>query len=435
MYLRVGLALILLKYLVDANIIGVATGRFWTPVDYLVPLLTLRSPTVEALPAWLTLLLILWTLPFLWIGVSMSMRRAVDAGRSPWWCLLFFVPGVNYLLMLALSVLPSASHVDWQTGPVPTTVVDRLQSAVVGLAAAFGIGLLSVLLGVFALESYGLALFLATPFLLGVVSAYVYNRGHPRTAGATVKVVLLSLLIVGGSLILFALEGLLCILMALPLGGVIAIFGGEIGRVIAVRSSSRPPGVAFSLLLLPMAALVDAVTPPAPLDETVTAIVIEAPPERVWEEVIAFREIDEPPELLFRLGIAYPVRASLSGTGVGAVRRCEFSTGAFVEPITAWEAPRRLAFDVAEQPAVLQEWSPYRKVYAPHLEGFFRSARGEFRLVRLPDGQTRLEGSTWYTLEMHPRLYWRLVADALLHRIHARVLEQVERQAEYPHGW
>ena len=163
-----------------------------------------------------------------------------------------------------------------------------------------------------------------------------------------------------------------------------------------------------------------------------TAIIIDAPPERVWDEVIAFREIERPPSLAFRLGIAYPVSASLTGTGVGAVRRCEFSTGAFVEPITLWDAPHRLGFDVAEQPAVLQEWSPYRTVYAPHLDGFFRSTRGEFRLTSLPGGRTLLEGSTWYTLEMHPRAYWTMISDALLHRIHERVLEQVKLQAESP---
>jgi uncharacterized membrane protein YhaH (DUF805 family) len=432
LYFRVGVVLMLLKYAVDATVITLTTGRLWTPVDYLVPLLSLRSAAVEALPAWLTTLLILWTLPFIWIGVSMTMRRAVDAGRSPWLCLLFFVPVINYVVMLALSMLPSAPNVDWDSGPVPATVVDRIGSAVAGVGAALVIGVVAVLVSTIALESYGLALFLATPFLLGMVSAFVYNHGHPRTSGATFAVVCLSLFVVGGSLILFALEGLLCIVMALPLGLVLAFFGGAIGRAIAVRSHTNRPGIAYGLLLLPMAGVIDSTAPPAPLIETVTAIVIAAPPERVWDEVIAFREIDERPSLAFRLGIAYPIRASLTGTGVGAVRRCEFSTGAFVEPITVWEPPHRLAFDVAEQPPVLEEWSPYRKVYAPHVRGFFRSERGEFRMVALPDGRTRLEGSTWYALHMHPRPYWRAVSDLLLHSIHERVLAQVKRQAEGP---
>ncbi len=429
-YFRVGATLMALKYAVDAGAIALATGRFWSPLDYLIPLVSVRAETVGALPGWLTVLLILWTLPFIWIGVGMTMRRAVDAGRSPWWCLAFFAPGVNYLVMIWLSIAPSAAETRWDSGPVPSTTVDRMRSALTGVAVALIVALVSVLISAFILETYGLALFLTTPFLIGVVSAFAYNYGSPRTWGETRQVVWLSLFVIAGSLVLFALEGLLCLAMALPLGVLVAVFGAAIGREVAIRSRAGWQRAALSLLLLPGSAMVDA-TAPAPLvTEVVTSIVIDAPPERVWNEVIAFRAIGEPPGLIFRLGIAYPIRASIVGEGVGAIRRCEFSTGAFVEPITRWEAPHRLSFDVAEQPPVLQEWSPYRSVYAPHVDGFFRSVRGEFRLVPLPGGRTRLEGSTWYALELHPRVYWEPLTEALLHRIHSRVLAQVKRQTE-----
>ena len=422
----------LLKYVIDASIIRLATGRLWTPLDYFVPLISIRGETVAALPGWLTTLLILWTLPFIWIGVSMTLRRAVDAGRSPWWCLFFFVPILNYAVMLWLSALPSAARVDWDTSHITTSAVHRLRSAAVGVAASVGLGMLAVLANVFVLESYGLALFLATPFLLGTVSAYTYNKGHPRDFGDTLLVVFLSVVSVGGTMLLFALEGILCIVLAFPIGMFIALFGGVVGRAIAVRSQTTRPGVAFSLFLLPGAAIMDVAAPPKPVFEAVTAIEIDAPPQRVWESVIAFRDIQAKPELPFRLGIAYPVRARIYGAGVGAVRHCEFSTGTFVEPITAWDAPHRLGFDVAAQPAALQEWSPYRRVYAPHIQGFFRSTRGEFRLTALANNRTRLEGSTWYTMNIHPLPYWRPIAEALLHRIHYRVLEQVKLQTEHP---
>ena len=37
--------------------------------------------------------------------------------------------------------------------------------------------------------------------------------------------------------------------------------------------------------------------------------------------------------------------------------------------------------------------------------------RGEFRLIPLPGGRTRLEGRTWYTLDMAPALVWGRRAD------------------------
>ncbi|HTO73854.1 MAG TPA: hypothetical protein VMJ30_08540, partial [Gemmatimonadales bacterium] len=73
---------------------------------------------------------------------------------------------------------------------------------------------------------------------------------------------------------------------------------------------------------------------------------------------------------------------------------------------------------------------PFARISPPHLDGYLRSERGEFRLVALPDGRTRLEGSTWYRLRLAPEPYWQVISDALIHRIHLRVLEQIRRETE-----
>ena len=164
--------------------------------------------------------------------------------------------------------------------------------------------------------------------------------------------------------------------------------------------------------------------------EVASSVVIDAAPEQVWEHVVGFSTLPAPPDWYFRLGIAYPVRATIEGSGVGAVRRCEFSTGAFVEPITVWNEPRRLAFDVESQPPPMHELSPYRHVHPPHLDGYLRCQRGEFRLVELEDGRTRLEGRTWYRFDMAPQDYWTLWADLCIHRIHTRVLNHIKWLAE-----
>ena len=217
--------------------------------------------------------------------------------------------------------------------------------------------------------------------------------------------------------------------MALPLALPLGALGALLGEVIArERRASSAAATAILILLVPLSGPLEARLQQTPLREVSTAIDIDAPREKVWPHVVAFAEIDAPPGWLFRLGIAYPVRARLEGSGVGATRRCEFSTGAFVEPITAWEEPSRLGFSVAAQPPPLHEWSPYRRVYAQHLVDTWQSRRGEFRLVALPDGRTRLEGSTWYELAMAPEPYWAFYADLFIHRIHTRVLEHIRAE-------
>jgi len=50
----------------------------------------------------------------------------------------------------------------------------------------------------------------------------------------------------------------------------------------------------------------------------------------------------------------------------------------------------------------MHKLSPYKNLSSPHLHGYLRSRRSEFRLIELPGQRTRLEGSTWYEVEMAP---------------------------------
>jgi uncharacterized membrane protein YhaH (DUF805 family) len=402
--------------------------RRWTPVDYLVPSVTLREPKLDGVPDWLVVALIVWTLPFLWIGVSMTLRRALDAGRSPWLAMFFFVPLINYLVMLILSALPSRPRP--AALEEPEVVPASLQAVGLAVLVSLPIGVAVVMLCTMALETYGAALFLGAPFLVGTNCAFALNRVQPSPLGTTLRVAAWTVVAGGASLLLFAVEGALCVAMALPLAVPVALAGAAIGRYIALRTPGPALHAVVVVLALPGLAAVETATPPPPLREVVSSLEVDAPPARVWHHVAAFPEIDEAPAWYFRLGVAYPVRAVLVGTGVGAVRRCEFSTGAFVEPITTWDEPRRLAFDVTAQPSALRELSPYGAIRAPHLDGAFRARRGEFRLIALPDGRTRLEGRTWYELDMAPAVYWRPWTDALVHAIHLRVLRHVRRLAE-----
>lgn len=430
-YLRHGAGLMAFKYAVDALVVHLLYGVVWTPADYLSPLFLDRAAVLSRGPDGFLLVMAAWTLPFLWIGVSMTLRRALDAGFSAWLALLFFVPFLNYGVMLALALAPSRPGRRLAATEPRPVLDERLKSALLGVVGGVGLAIGMVLVSVLVFRSYGVSLFMGTPFALGAASAFIHNRGHPRTARQTWEVVTATVLIAGGALLLFAFEGAVCIAMAAPLALAVAGLGGILGRLIALRVSGRvSPAAAAALLALPLGAGLESVEPPTPLYETVTVVDVASPPEVVWQHVVDFAELPSPDQWIFRTGIAYPVRARLEGWGEGAVRYCEFSTGAFVEPITRWEAPTRLSFDVQTQPPVLAEWSPYANVHPPHLDGFMRSRRGEFRLVPLPDGGTRLEGSTWYELEIYPRVYWRVFADLAIRAIHTRVLTHVRERAE-----
>jgi uncharacterized membrane protein YhaH (DUF805 family) len=428
-YLLSGLLLAALKLLGDSAILWFSTGRLWDATYYLQPVRTLLTISLADAPPLLVPVLAAWTLPFLWVGVSLSVRRAIDAGASPWLGLLFFAPLVRYVFFGVMCLVPSAPPADVARDD---EIVARggWPTALRAVAAGLAISLVMVLLSVYALETYGLALFFGTPFVIGAVTAFVFNRGALTTLRQTLQLVLLTMAIIAGVVLMVQLEGLLCLLMAAPLGVSLAAMGGLLGRRIAMHEPQPALGMWVGLVVLPALAVDDARQPHSALREVRSAVEVDAPPMLVWQRVLAFPPLAEPSELMFRLGIAYPRHAEIRGTGVGAIRYCVFSTGPFVEPITHWAPGVRLAFDVTAQPKALQEWSPYAHVSAPHLDGYFASRRGEFRLVALPGGRTRLEGSTWYDMRLEPAAYWALIGDVIIAAIHARVLEHVRDVAE-----
>lgn len=422
-YIRHGVVLMLLKYCVDALLVALATGNFWTPLDYFRSPPFLISNRFGDSASFLAPALSAWTLPFLWIGISMTIRRLLDAGWSAWWSLLFFIPLLNYALITALCAAPAAA------GPVrehsPTdSAVPRLPSALLSIAFGALFGLLMLAFAALWLESYGLALFMGTPFSIGLVTAYVLCRQYPASARETLEVVFMTVVMTAGGALVIGIEGAVCLAMAAPLGLVLAWMGGVVGRFMANTGEAPSRGAMMIAVLLPGGAAVESGEHPATLREVSTAVIVDAPPEDVWEHVIAFSPMPPPRALVFRLGVAYPVRAEIRGAGVGAIRYCVFSTGAFVEPITIWQPGERLAFDVIESPRPLNELS-IRDTAPPHLDGYLLPRRGEFRLIPLPDGRTRLEGSTWYEQRLRPEGYWVIFSDYLIGRIHRQVLEHI----------
>jgi uncharacterized protein YndB with AHSA1/START domain len=296
----------------------------------------------------------------------------------------------------------------------------------------FGVAITA--LAVYGLDSYGAGLFFVAPAGIGILTTMLANRRTTLRRSTNLALCVVSVTTTGAALLLAGIEGLVCVTMATPLALVGSVTAGAIyHRVLSGRRRKKPPIAAAGIILLAVPLLIGAeaaVSAPT-VREVVTAIEIDAPPDEVWPHVVGFSDLPPPPEWFFRLGIAYPMRARIDGEGVGAVRHCEFSTGPFVEPITRWEPPRRLSFDVDEQPPSMTEWSPYHQLNPPHLEGYMVSRGGEFRLVPIDGGRrTRLEGSTYYTLAIYPEAYWVVPAEMLLHAIHTRVLRHIERLSE-----
>ena len=391
------------------------------PLGLSQPTVDARQTLTQGAPDWLPWVLFLWTLPFFWVATSMSVRRAADAGASPWLGLLILVPLINLPFMLTMCMSPSRPERKlWSPRHEQARTTDHTKSAALAAGAGLLVGGLMTACSVYLFKNYGASLFLGTPLLMSATAAYLDNRRYPRGYGSAILLGMATVSCSGVALLLFALEGAICLVMAAPLLLPIGAAGGVLGKAIADATRRPQAELLAAVLLLPLWAGGESLWPRSSEYLVASSTEVDAPPEAVWLHVVDFPELPAQRPWYFRWGISCPERARIEGHGPGAIRYCEFTTGAFVEPITAWEEPHRLAFNVTEQPAPMFELSFYADVHPPHLSDYLRSTHGEFRLVPLPHGRTRLEGRTWYRLDMYPQWYFTVWSDLLIHRIHER---------------
>lgn len=287
-----------------------------------------------------------------------------------------------------------------------------------GVLFASGLGLLHA--GV-----YGLTVFVIHPMLLGGLACWVFP---PKTGGAALRG-FLAVLIASGLLFLAGIDGAACVALSLPLTLPLGCLGAWLVHWGASSPTATRGGLAM-LLLLPPASLTWDTHAQPPTYEVRTAITIAASPERVWQGIVNLSRFPEPHQWYFRAGLAYPTEVRIEGAFAGATRTCEFSTGPVVETIEVWDAPRLLRFRVTENPAPMREWTPYGEIAPKHLRGYLISREGEFRLTPLPGNRTLVEGTSWYQHGLWPAQYWRFWSDAVFHRIHLRVFNQIKTLAE-----
>jgi hypothetical protein len=272
--------------------------------------------------------------------------------------------------------------------------------------------------------AYGWTLFVMLPFIAGGLGTWSFQ---PLTMGRAAKIGALIGALECSLFLALGIEGLICVAMAIPILIPCTMIGSLL--VYLARTWSSPKHPAVLGLLAPMTLFFDVKATP-PVYTVTTRMVVNAAPERVWKYVVAFPGIAAQPDWVLRTGVAYPIRTRIVGSGVGAARKCDLSTGTVEERVVVWDEPRLLRFDVTATPPAMKETGLYGPINAKHLNGYYIGKQGEFRLTRLPGGRTLLVGTSWYQHGLWPAEYWRWWSDAVVHHVHQRVLEHIRSLSE-----
>src|SRR5690606_36971540 len=180
-----------------------------------------------------------------------------------------------------------------EAAPPPSGVElpSGVRGAMLGLLCCIGLGTSMLWLSVYGLGMYGTALFFATPFMMGAATSTIYNARHPRSLARTIGLALAGTALTGAVFLLFAIEGVICLLMAFPIAAVLAIVGAVLAWAIATSSRTGRAGHAAMLAMLPAFAFGEAKLQTPTLRHVTTSIEIDAPPEHVWPNVVGFSEL------------------------------------------------------------------------------------------------------------------------------------------------
>lgn len=261
---------------------------------------------------------------------------------------------------------------------------------------------------------YGTMPFVGIPFFIGFFTVVFINYRSRLTISSAIGYSILAISLGLLFLIVSYIEGILCVLMAAPIVMVLSALGGAFAYSICQFSKIKRSSALKSILILPIFLLLDSgLTNQDHLEKTVSIIEIRADPATVWKNVIEFKPIENKWDGLFPNFIPKLDHAVIDRPGVGGLRQCVFNKGTFYEPITIWEEPRNLTFGVDRQ---IEKYSRY-----------LETTQGQFLIEPQPDGSSRLIGTTWYKIRLHPKLYWNMWANFIMHKIHMRALSHIKK--------
>jgi hypothetical protein len=153
----------------------------------------------------------------------------------------------------------------------------------------------------------------------------------------------------------FAIEGWPCLLMILPIFLLAASVGGLVGGYFKLKKKENKIYVSvltlLPLLISPFENYLGAESSPY---KAYTFIDIDAPAEKIWDNVTRVREIPAQEDkgwLTNLLNFPRPVKAELNYEGVGAYREAIFTNGlVFHETVTEYIDNKRMSFTIKALP-------------------------------------------------------------------------------------
>jgi hypothetical protein len=268
------------------------------------------------------------------------------------------------------------------------------------------------------------------PFSLGFVTAYFSKSKGAAAYFWGPQLSILSCLAIA---IVVGWEGLICLILAVPVYCAMGALGGFAAWVTR-KYSRRGSTVACLVMLMPpsSAALESFIPVPTTMHHVHTQIDIDASTEIIWDKIVRVRAIDEPlTGVFYRMGFPKPVEAVITHDGIGGVRHARFEHDlVFIETVDAWEEGKRFSFriDVDPDHTPLTTLDPHVTVGGE----YFDVLRGTYWLEPKPGEAVALHLESEFRLSTAFNAYAGIWGDFLMRDIQNSILRVIAHRAEHP---
>ncbi len=267
----------------------------------------------------------------------------------------------------------------------------------------------------YGLFDYGLAFFFFLPFSLG----YIFGDSTLKSVSFIGLIVALAFFI--SFLLIGELEGLVCVLMAMPFILISIALGVYVKKILNKYPRNKQKDNLMKSSILPFLLLLtfgfiesEIIDDTQFVSEVKSEIILPYTPMQVYDAIKSVDTLDAEKPFLMKLDLPIPQKCVLEEEKVGGIRTCYFQGGKIVEKITEIEKGKTLKMDVIDYQLTGRKWLGFREAI--------------YFFVELEDSKTKMTRITTYTSELYPRFYWRPLESIGIEQEHEYVFSNLKKR-------
>lgn len=271
----------------------------------------------------------------------------------------------------------------------------------------------------FNLFGYGMPFFVFLPFILGYILGNSIVKSFSFFGLVISAITFFALLLTGD------LEGMVCILMALPLAIVATAIGVFIKRLFDKKKKNSDDLIKSSILpfvLFIALGIFEKIffTSDPEIISVKSEMTLPYTSLQVYNAIKSVDTLDVEKPFLMKLDLPIPLKCVLERESVGGLRVCHFSGGTITEKITELEKAKVLKMDIIDYQLTGRNWLGFKEA----IYYFENIGTDSSKIIRI----------TTYTSKLKPRFYWEVMEKIGIEQEHEYVFKNLVKDLKRGRG-